>query len=385
MHNVFSLGGIQRVVSVLANELSEFHKVDIICIEKDFKINRDIYKLNEKIRIVNGSKLNNKKLYNKVISKVGILVNNSTGLFNRISLNNLSKEIYFPREVRRNFVEYFNKENYDIVIAVEGIYSILLGMISKNISSKTIGWQHNSYDAYFNLKKKYCWKMNKLFESYISNLDRYIVLTEYDKYKFKEEMNIDCKVIYNPRSFVSEIKSDMGKKQFLAAGRFNYQKGFDLLIESFNLFCKNNDEWNLVIVGEGEEKENIKNIVKRYKLQDRVSIMGFTDDIKKYFLDSSVLLLSSRWEGMPMIVLEALEMGVPTISYNITAAQQLIENNREGILVNKFDISEFSNSMLKLANSFEDRRSMSKNAIERSDEFAIDRIVEQWNDMFRVI
>ena len=140
-----------------------------------------------------------------------------------------------------------------------------------------------------------------------------------------------------------------------------------------------------MIVGEGEEKENIKNIVKRYKLQDRVSIMGFTDDIKKYFLDSSVLLLSSRWEGMPMIVLEALEMGVPTISYNITAAQQLIENNREGILVNKFDISEFSNSMLKLANSFEDRRSMSKNAIERSDEFAIDRIVEQWNDMFRVI
>lgn len=381
VHNIFNLGGIQRVVSVLANELIKNHEIDIICIEKDFKVDRSIYKLDEKIRIVNGSKLYNKKIYNKIISKIGVLINNNTGIFNEKFFENISKEIYFPKRVRNNFIEYFNKENYDVVIAVEGFYSILLGTISDMISSKTIGWQHNSYDAYFNLKNKYCWNMDKMFKRYISKLDKYIVLTKYDKCKFKEEMNIDCTVIYNPRSFNSKIKADITKKQFLAAGRFDYQKGFDLLIESFNEFSKINDEWNLVIVGEGKEKKIIEELIKKYKLEKRIRIESFTNDIRNYFLQTSVLLLPSRWEGMPMIVLEAFEMGMPIISYDITASQQLIKDKSEGILIEKFNIKQFANAMNELATNYDIRETFSNNSIKKSSKFAIDQIMTEWNNI----
>ena len=70
--------------------------------------------------------------------------------------------------------------------------------------------------------------------------------------------------------------------------------------------------------------------------------MPFTSDIQHYFLKSSVLLLSSRWEGMPMIALESLEMGVPIVAYEITAMREIVDNYREGIIVEKFDTSKFA-------------------------------------------
>ena len=67
-------------------------------------------------------------------------------------------------------------------------------------------------------------------------------------------------------------------------------------------------------------------MINIYKLEVRFIVKSFTNNIKDYFLNSSVLLLPSRWEGMPMIVLESLEMGVPIISYDITAVKPLITN-----------------------------------------------------------
>ena len=358
VYNIFTLGGIQRVVSVLANELSTIYDVDIICVQQGFKENRSIYNLNSSIRIIDGSKLYKKKIISKIISKCGTYINNETGILNTNKFCHIAKQVYFPKEIRVNFINYFNKENYDVIIGVEGFYSLLLGIISEELTAKLIGWQHNSYDAYFTIKGKYCWNIGEMYKKYIPKLDKYIVLTDYDKNKFKEIMKIESHVIYNPKSFESKEKSDVMKKQFLAAGRFNYQKGFDLLIESFYEFSKKNNDWNLVIVGEGEQKSKIENLINKYNLQKRIKIDNATNDIKKYFLDSSVLLLPSRWEGMPMIVLESFEMGVPVISYDITAAKQLITNNKEGRIVEKFDIKEFSEVMLQLT-EYEERIRMS--------------------------
>ena len=92
---------------------------------------------------------------------------------------------------------------------------------------------------------------------------------------FKKEKNIECQVIYNPRSFNSKEKSKVNKKQFLAAGRFNHQKGFDLLIESFNTFSKTNDNWKLVIVGEGKEKIKSFNLIEDMSKECRIKSREF--------------------------------------------------------------------------------------------------------------
>lgn len=384
-NNIFTLGGVQRVVSVLANELNKEHTVEILCLSDHGDINRDLYDLDASIKVDIKPELVKTNILSKSYRKLLKDLNKNIGIFNNEKMCKKLVEIYFPIEIQKKILTYLNNQKYDAIIGVEGLFSILLGLIKEKLDAKTIGWQHNSYDAYLKNKGKYYWNMDILFEKYISNLNKYIVLTEYDKEMFKKEKQIECKVIHNPKSFISKEKSDLTKKQFLAAGRFNYQKGFDLLIESFNLFAQTNSEWNLVIVGEGENEKFLKNKIKEYGLNDRILIKGFTDNIKSYFLNSSVLLLSSRWEGMPMIVLESLEMGVPIVSYDITASKQLIDNKKNGVLVDKFDVKMFANAMLELSSSYELRKKMSLECIKQSRKYSIDKIVEVWNKVLKKI
>lgn len=380
--NIFTLGGVQRVVSVIANELNKKHEVDIIC-TKDFNnLNRELYDLDKNIHVYTETKIFENNFLLKCTYKLIKELNKRSNLITN-NIEDLLEEVYIPKKVKSRAVRYFNDKNYDVIIGVQGSYSLLLGSIKDKISAKVIGWQHNSYEAYLENKARYHWNQDFLFNKYIPKLDEYIVLTNHDKEMYKEKKNINCRVIYNPRSFDSNEKAKGDKKTFLAAGRFTYQKGFDLLLESFKLFVEKDNEWNLILVGEGEEKDNLIKKIKEYNIEDRVKIHPFTDNIKDYFLKSSILLLSSRWEGMPMIVLESLEMGVPIISYDISASRQLIEDGKEGVLIEKYDTNKFFEAMIDLSSSQDKRGEFAKNAILKSEEFSIDKIIKEWEKIIK--
>lgn len=380
-YSIFDLGGIQRVVSVIASELAKTNDVEIICTCDNYPINYDLYNLNENIKITMDSSFlaegKIKSLYLRILKKI----NRETGIWNNKFCVNFLSRIYYPRNLQKRFIGYINENNYDVVISVAGENSLLLGIVAEKIKCKKIGWEHNSYDAYLKNPKRYFWKQDAVFNKYIPKLDEHLVLTDYDRKMYLKNNKIDSIVMPNPRSFSSNIKSDVIKKQFLAAGRFTYQKGFDLLIKAFYEFSKLEEQWNLVIVGEGEEKQNIINLIQKYNLEDRITIENFTDNIQKYFLESSTLLLSSRWEGMPMIVLESLEMGVPVISFNITAVESLIEDNEEGFIVSNYNIEEFSKAMYKISKSYDVRKKFSKNAMLKSEVYNVNNIVEKWNKL----
>ena len=111
--------------------------------------------------------------------------------------------------------------------------------------------------------------------------------------------------------------------------------------------------------------------------------MPFTSDIQHYFLEASVLLLPSRWEGMPMIALESLEMGVPIVAYEITAMREIVDNYKEGIIVDKFDTSKFADAMMKLSESYTLRKSLSEQCIIKSNKFEINNIALQWINIIK--
>jgi hypothetical protein len=274
-----------------------------------------------------------------------------------------------------------NDEKFDYVIGLGGKYSILLTFIKDRIPSKIIGWQHSSFDAYFNTKGTNYWHEDKMYEKRIGLFDKYIVLTENDKKKIDERFKIESIVINNTKSFESKEVSNLYNKNFLSAGRFTYVKGYDLLIEAFSIFAKQNNEWTLTIVGEGEKKRKIIELIKKYNLEDRVKIEGFTKDIKKYMLNSSVYLLASRWEGMPMVVLESYEMGIPVISFDIDAMKELTNNIETGIIVNKYDVNEYAEAMLKLANNREELIRLAKNAKEKSNDYSYEKIGKKWSEI----
>lgn len=384
-HNIFTMGGIQRVVSVLSNELSGDYDIDVLCIGKNVSVDREIYSLKKDIKVKKIDYLYEKSLISKIISKIGIFLNNRCGFLNKKYMNNIAKDIYFPKKIRNNFITYLNNQNYDVIVAVEGIYSLLLAIISNELNAKTIGWQHNSYDAYFNTYKKYCWNLNELFKENITKLDKYIVLTDYDKKLFEKHMKLSNVLrIYNPLSFESNEKSECISKNILFVGRLvEQQKGIDLLIKAFKIVAKQNKDWTLTIVGDGPDKQKIINLIKQYNLEDRVILKPFTNDVQKYYLESSLFVSTSRWEGFGLVITEAMECGLPVIAFDNSGPREIInESGMNGILIPCNNIELLAKEILNLIDNKNRLINISKNSIIRANDFNKINIRNQWKRLF---
>lgn len=117
------------------------------------------------------------------------------------------------------------------------------------------------------------------------------------------------------------------------------------------------------------------------ELQDRVELIGVTNNVEKYYLESSVYLLSSRWEGWGLVVIEAFEMGMPVIAFDIVPIDLLITNGEDGIIVDKFDVNKFAAAMVKLAHDEELRKKMGEKAIETANKFSERNIADRWQKM----
>ena len=209
-------------------------------------------------------------------------------------------------------------------------------------------------------------------------MDYNIVLTEYDENMYRNILGINSLTIYNPRSFVSNEKTLCKNKKFIACGGLSEAKGFDLLIDAFSIFASHESEWILNIYGEGDDFDKLQRKILHLNLQNRVYLCGNTERVKEEMIDSSIYLLSSRWEGMPMVILEALECGLPVISFDITAVGPLISDGIEGIIVPKYDTGKFANAMLKLAQNELLRTNYSKKAVEKSNNFSVENITNKW-------
>lgn len=368
--SVFTVGGEQRVITVIANELSLTYDVTIFTADKILN-DRSLYGLSENIQVVYYNPFE-PSIKNKICASV-------SWHFPRISrkLYWIAKEGWFSKRAINSLVQIL-KGKFDVAIAVSGDYSMLLGYASDELGKiKKIGWEHNSYEAYFETPKIYYYAKYRCFLESVKRLDKCIVLNEYIAKRYKERFNVDCDVIYNPRSFISDKKSNLQNFQFIAGGRFVYQKGFDLLIESFYQFSKVNSDWKLVLVGDGPERTMIEKKIEEYNLNGRVILPGYVSNIKDYLLESSVYLLSSRWEGFPMCITEAYEIGLPVIGYDISAMKPLMKN-KEGITVKCFDTSEFSKAMVVMANSVELRKEMGANAVSMANTLSMPIISKKW-------
>lgn len=380
--HVATVGGVQRVTSVIANELSKFYDITILTNDNDKELEKNIYNLEERVNVVKQSDNFNKALEIPIVNKVLKRLNKITGIFNNEKYCKLGEKIYFPNKAKRAVINYFNKKEYDVIVAVQGYNAILLASVASELKAKCIGWQHNSFDAYFRTKNEYFWNQDFLFKKYLKYLNEYITLNEIDSAKINKAFGIKSKYIYNPKSFSTEYKSSSSEKRFLAAGRFCRAKGFDRLIEAAKIFVETEKEWKIYLVGDGGEKEKLENKIKEYRLEDYFILPGYTDDIQSYMKKSSVLLLPSRWEGMPMIVLEALEMGLPTIAFNISAVKPLISDGKEGIVVESKDgIKAYANAMIDVAKDRNRLIQMSDNAKKKAMLFSIDNIIPEWCDL----
>lgn len=373
-YNLFGLGGIQRVLSIVASSLCNYYQVYIQCYDRPLDEDRTIYNLSEEVQLIFTKRTDYKSSLRKLIRKT----NQKYGYLEKIGSKKLYDFAYLLPEEQNMYRQIITENHIDVAIAVGAFESYLLGSIRTQVSCKTIGWQHSSYKAYFETPGAHFWGMGKSIDRYLNQLDKYIVLNEYDENEFLVKRNYKVTTIHNPKSFVSNQVATLDNKRFIAAGRFILLKGFDLLIDAFEKFSKNNADWKLVIYGNGEEFKTIKRKVSEKKLEDRIELPGFSNDMKENLLESSCYVLSSRWEGMPMVVLEAMEVGLPIVSFNISAMFPLVKNEKEGLIVPAFDVDEFAKAMNKISSDVVLRRKLGIAAKEKAKLFSIEHIRAQW-------
>ena len=238
--------------------------------------------------------------------------------------------------------------------------------------ARLIGWVHNSYEALFGEKSLYIGpELRKHYEFQLAKLHHTVVLCQYDARQY----HFPTQVIYNPLTLSPSALSTGTSKKFLAVGRFSRQhKGFDLLIDAFRLFAQKDSEWTLDIVGEGVEETLYRKMIADYGLQERITIHPFTNHIQDYYTDAQVYVLSSRWEGFGLVLVEAMAHGLPVVSSDLPTSQEIMGDF--GLYFKNGDIEELA---LRLEEATRiDWQQKSKEAIDIAKRFNIDTIIKQW-------
>lgn len=178
-------------------------------------------------------------------------------------------------------------------------------------------------------------------------------------------------------------QSDCTHKRVICAGRLNEQKGFDLMVKAWKNVAARHKDWELAIFGDGELKEVLVQQVQIYNLSDSVKIMPFTDNIYKEYTQSSVFVLSSRYEGFGLVLAEAMSCGIPCISFDCHyGPSDIIKDGKDGLLVTNGDIAALANAICWMIEHDDERKAMGRRAKQNVDRYSPKVIMAQWNDLF---
>ncbi|GFZ33966.1 glycosyl transferase [Clostridium zeae] len=382
--SVFMHGGVARVVTTLANELSKSHEVNIICTRTDITKNYGFYNLNnEKVEVI--YKRMNYSFVKKVRRKIIETISSYINIFDKDSMIRFNSEVLYPKDIQEEFIEFINKQEYDIVIGCHAYFTIFLGIIAPYLKSKTVGWQHNMFEAYFTVRGRYAYNKKELFKYTLNNLDGNIVLTKQDLELYNKYLSKNTFQIYNPVTIESSEVAKLNTRTIISVGRLDKSKGFDLLIKAFSSIAGRFDDVRLIIVGDGEERNELNKLIISLNLCGKVEITGFTNDVTSYYLSSCAYVCSSRWEGFPLTPVEAMKVGLPLISFDIPSAKELLGDNQYGILVRSGDVENLSNSIAKIIEDDSLKLHYSGRSIERSCDFLVDNILQEWERVMTTI
>lgn len=211
----------------------------------------------------------------------------------------------------------------------------------------------------------------------LKRYDKVICLTESDA-NYLARRNVKTEVIKNPADHHGFSKINR-TYNVLAVGRLSFQKGYDLLIPIWKDFVKKNKNWKLQIAGDGEELENLKEMVSLMNLDESIIFLGRVKDITKYYINSDFLIMTSRYEGLPLALLEAKSWSLPCIAYNCpTGPKEIIVNNVDGLLIKQGDDNAFLHAMNILACDDETFYTYSGNTFHTSKDYSSDMIKSKW-------
>jgi len=278
-------------------------------------------------------------------------------------------------------------------IVVCNVYSFalldIIIRISSSYSIKTIIESHTKVSSTFVSHKL---KYNKVLYYLFQKWDKYILyqlkstsyvvaLTEQDANDWQPYVN---KVVIIPNfiTIVPKTVKNYSAKRVISAGRYAYEKGYDSLLQAWTKVTEDYPEWELHIYGDGE-RDTYKHLSEQYRITGSVFLHPSTPDIAEEFSNSSIFVMSSRYEGFGLVLVEAMSCGLPCIAFDCPyGPRNIIMNKHNGILVDNQDIDQLSKAIEYLIHNVTIRESYGRNAMNIINKYNRENIMNQWITLF---
>lgn len=366
--NVYSANGMSNILTAKINWLAENTDYEMHMILTERADLPWFYEMSDKVKWVNfdinfdeldtmpiGKKIfsyrKKQKVYKKKLSEYLMQVKPT------VTVSTIRRDINFINDIKDGSKKigeiHFSRKSYRQVN-----YSFLPGFVNRAITR--------------------IW--SKMLVEQLSRLNKFIVLTETD-YKEWNDLNNVC-VIHNFIVHSSENVSTLTNKKVISVGRYTYQKGFDMLFDAWIEVNKKHPDWTLDIYG-GGDNVSYQNLVRQKGLEASINCNPAVNDINRKYGENSIFVLSSRYEGLPLVLIEAMSSGLACVAFDCPCGPfDILEGGKDGLLVELGNTDKLADAICSLIENESLRIEMGKKAIKRSEDFEKETIMRQWHELF---
>jgi glycosyltransferase involved in cell wall biosynthesis len=347
-------GGLERVLSIKASYLADNLDYDVHIAGLNNSTTNLFYEFSSKIKLhkveVSGNPiqylkkyiLGFKNLVKQVNPNIIIVCDDGLKGFFMPTILGKSKTIIYERHVSKN-IEV--KKDASVINMLTTKIKLLL----MNVLSKTF--------------------------------DTFVVLTKENKREWKGKNVI---VISNPLSFYPSESSTLEYKKVIAVGKQSHQKGYDVLLKAWQKVVEKNPDWQLEIYGKKDVSQGLEQLAKTLSVEKNVTFFEPEKNIIEKYLQSSIYVMSSRFEGFGMVLIEAMACGVPCVSFDCPfGPSDIIKNNEDGFLVENGNYVALAEKLSLLIENESLREQFGKNAKENVQRFHPKIILMQWDKLFK--
>lgn len=366
--SLYASGGLERIIVFKANYFaSNFPDTEVIILTSEQRGLPSYFPLSERVRHID----------------LDVLFDYP------FDQSALMKTLRFPKlysSFKRKFIEILEQEKPDIVISTirreinflpllnDGSLKLAEFHVTKKFYNPSQGRPVSAIMDWVNRIK------DRRMIHKLRQMDALVFLTEQEK-SFWPELN-NLHVIPNPSVIKPTKQADCQAKNVIAVGRFAPQKGFDLLINAWSAVLKKHPDWELKIYGEGM-RENLQEQIDRLAIGENCKLEDNTADIEEKYCESSIFVLSSRYEGFGMVLVEAMACGVPAIAFDCPCGpSEIIRHGEDGLLVENGNICELAENICVLIEDDELRKRMGAKARLNSARYQMEHIAPQWKSLF---
>lgn len=365
---LYLAGGVERVLTLKANYFAEHFGYDITIILTDGKGKPFAYPLSDKIKVIHLD-INFEELW-------------TCSFLKKIFVYLKKQRIY-----KRRLTEELMRIRPDITVSMLRREINFINEIKDG--SKKVGELHTSRQNNRNFKDNEVNWIKALFARYwnwslvrkLQKLDRFVTLTHEDKAGWTELDNVTA--IPNPVSFTAKGQSALTDKRVLAVGRYDYVKGFDRLLQAWTVVIKQHPDWTLAIYGDGD-KSTYEHLREQLHLDaGHCRLNGVTTSIQDEYLASAMYVVTSRYEGLSMAMLEAISCGLPLVAFACPCGpRDVVDDGVNGFLVENGNVSQLAEKIIYMIEHPEERARMGKKAKLKSEQYKIENLAQVWKRLF---